>query len=99
MAKTHPIEDTVSVAPDGTHTFTCPSPEGCGVYPNDPDSRFTSSGWPTAEIAQARGTQHIQEHIDGTPAQDLDAFRVAHNIVVDSNSIATVDLTAYLPEA
>lgn len=92
------LADTITEAPDGTHGFRCPSPVGCGPLANDPESRFTSTGWPTAKIAQARGVQHIAEHVDGTPTQNLDEFRAEHGVVPVTPTIDPVDLTAYLPK-
>lgn len=76
-------------AEDGTWTFTCPGviDSLCG----DPhsDITFTSAGWPTKTIADARGQQHFDDH-KGTPAPDLDAFRNEHGLVAHPNGIHAV---------
>jgi hypothetical protein len=88
------IADTVIETPDGLFAFRCPSPTGCGSDAHDPESRFTSTGWPSADLAQKRGAQHILEHVDGTPMQDLDGFRAEHGVVVAP--VNPVTLTDYL---
>lgn len=88
------INDTVSQGEDGLWAFLCPSPYGCGTLPNDPNDRFVSSGWPTAEIAKARGLQHIAEHVDGTPMQELHDFRVAQGMADAAPEV--IDLSTFL---
>jgi hypothetical protein len=92
------IKETVTQQPDGLYTFRCPSPIDCGLDRNNPDYRWTTSGWPTAEIAQARGLQHINEHVNKEPMQDLDEFRVSQGMAPLFPVVAPVDLTAYLSE-
>jgi hypothetical protein len=83
------LDDSVTQG-DGGWDFTCPAPPGtCG----DPGTGvpFTSTGWPTKKIAQARAGQHLDEHLEGVAAKaenrpvdpskimsDLDAFRAKH---------------------
>ena len=89
------ISDTVTKAEDGFYTFTCPSPTGCGPETFNEESRHVSSGWPTAEVAEKRGLQHIQEHLDNIPSQSLEDFRAEQGITLIPGT-NTVDLAAYL---
>lgn len=93
------IADTVTKMDDGTFAFRCPSPDGCGADSADPESRWISSGWPSAKIAQARGLQHIREHVEGTLMQDIDEFRVEQGMpTIAEEMAAKVDLSKYLPK-
>jgi len=87
------IAKTVTKMEDGLYTFRCPSPMGCGVDAFDPEERFTSSGWASAKLAQARGQQHIREHVDKVAAPSLDDFRAEHGVSVAAPS---VDLDSFL---
>jgi hypothetical protein len=93
------IADTVAKDPEtGLWAFTCPSPTGCGDAAHDTSSRFTSTMWPTKELAIARGQQHINEHVTGEPAPTLDEFRAAHNLTPTADGSVVVDLTQYLED-
>ena len=67
------------------YDFRCPYPVGCGDVNGDPESRFMSTNWPTAELAAERGQQHIDEHETGEPMPDLNAFRSAKGLI-DENA-------------
>lgn len=41
---------------------------------------FDSSGWPSEELAQARGLEHVAEHETGEPARELVEFRAEHGL-------------------
>lgn len=82
----------VEKAADGTWTYTCPGypTDDCGG--NDLTS-FTSSGWPTKKIAEARGAQHQAEHEDSTnqsPMPELDEFRAEHGLVAHEDGLRAV---------
>lgn len=47
---------------DGTFTFTCPYPTGCGVDTDDGHVPWTSSNWKNRGLATSRGQQHLREH-------------------------------------
>jgi hypothetical protein len=58
---------------DTVYDFRCPYPAGCGVPGGD---SFASTGWAQRKDAVDRGKQHIAEHEQGEPMQELHAFRV-----------------------
>ncbi len=61
---------------EGTvYDFRCPYPTGCGEDGPDGHTPFNSTGWMHRDHAAARGKQHVAEHLDGVPMQDLDSFR------------------------
>lgn len=91
MAKSN-ISDTVSEADNGLFTFTCPAESGCGSK----GMSFTSSDWPTSKIAEARGIQHLAEHVNQVPMQDLEEFKVEHGVA--QAAPITQDLSDYLPK-
>lgn len=81
----------VTKAEDGSWTYTCPGYpfDACG---GDLPS-FTSSGWPTKKIAEARGAQHEAEHDDPTNQtrmQELEEFRQAHGLVAHEDGLRAV---------
>lgn len=78
MAK---LDDSVTQGPDGWD-FTCPAASGCGVPGGAP---FTSTGWPTKKIAQARAGQHLDEHIGQGVMPSLDEFRAEHGLNPDGS--------------
>lgn len=90
------IAKTVTKTEDGLYTFRCPSPTGCGSDAFDPEERFISSGWATVGIAQARGQQHLEEHVSGTAAPSLDEFRASQGISLVTDP--AVDLTTFLED-
>ena len=55
-----------------TYDFNCEVPN-CG---------FQSEGWPTQELADLRGSEHMQEHEDGEPMRELDEFRKEEGVEV-----------------
>lgn len=65
----------VAKAADGSWTYECPGVDG------DPCGPFTSAGWPTKAVAEARGEHHAAEHADGTLMPSLDDFRTEHGLV------------------
>lgn len=95
---TKPIASTVTPSADGTYVFVCPSPTGCGGNPSDPSSRFVSAGWPTADLAEARGAQHITEHLTAEAMPSLEAFRAEHGLTVTPTG-QVVDLATYLTDS
>lgn len=46
---------------DGTFTFRCPHPTGCGTG----EAPWSSSNWPNRGLATSRGKQHLREHETG----------------------------------
>jgi hypothetical protein len=70
------LDDSVKQGDDGWD-FTCPAPPGTCGDPNT-GAPFTSTGWPTKKIAQARASQHLDEHLGKGVMPDLDAFRAKH---------------------
>lgn len=51
---------------------------------------FTSTGWPTAVIAQARADEHAQEHRDGTTMSPLSEFRARFDLRSQGNKAVSV---------
>lgn len=95
MAK---IASTVTKDPEtGLFTFTCPGDpaDPCGVPGG---VNYRSSDWPTAEIAAARGQQHIESHVHKTEMQPVADFRAEHGVVEPEggSSVEAVDLSVYL---
>lgn len=73
------MSDAVT-AGDAGWDFTCPKTDGsCGPDP------FKSSGWPTAEVAAARGAHHLDEHENQTEMPSLDDFRAEHGLNPDGS--------------
>lgn len=89
------IASTVTQDPEtGLFTFTCPGDpaDPCGVSGG---ANWYSAGWPSAEIAQARGKQHIAAHVHKTPMQDQGEFEIEHG-VREAVTPAASDLSVYL---
>jgi hypothetical protein len=80
------LDQSVSRADDGTWTFTCPVTDGSCAP-------FVSSQWPTKKTATARGQEHFEEHLHGTPMRSLDDFRAEHGLTVNPDGMA-VAITA-----
>lgn len=80
------LSAAVEQAEDGTYMFLCPVSEGCGT----PESGFASTGWPTADLAKARGSQHFDEHKGLGAMPELEAFRAEHNLTVGSDDVVRV---------
>lgn len=82
--------EQVTGADDETWTFQCPGVPGdpCG----DPNTGqpFHSSGWPTKDVANARGAQHLNEHENGEPMPELAEFRAEHGLVAHADGIRAV---------
>ena len=72
------LTDSITSPDNGeTWDFNCPKTDGsCG----DNGIGFTSTGWPSAKVAKARGRQHFDEHEGNGVAQSLDDFRTEHNL-------------------
>ena len=68
---------------NSTYTFTCPVTDGTCAP-------FVSSGWPTDEIARARGQQHFEEHKTGEPLPTLEDFRAEWNLESADNGRTAV---------
>lgn len=45
-----------------------------------PFCAFTSTGWPTRKVAEARGAEHFAEHNGDGLMSDLGKFREAHGL-------------------
>lgn len=90
MARSKLLTDAVSKGEDGTWDFECPgiADSVCG----DPhsDQAFTSTGWPSRKVAEARGAQHFDEHQGLSVTPDLDAFRAEHGLMPHANGIHAV---------
>ena len=67
-ASVSPSEDV-----DGQFDFGCP------VF----KCEFTSKGWPTRAIAEARGAQHFSEHKGEGITPSLEEFRAEHGLSQD----------------
>lgn len=74
----------VAKADDGSWTYQCP-----GV-PGDPCGPFTSAGWPTRKVAEARGEQHARAHSHLEPTPSLDDFRAEHGLVAHEDGVRAV---------
>jgi hypothetical protein len=61
----------------GGWDFTCPAPDGVCT--------FTSTGWPTKKLADARGRQHLDEHETGQVMPELHDFRIANGVNPDGS--------------
>jgi hypothetical protein len=82
------LESSVSTSDEGaTYDFVCPVNVGCGD-PGGPS--FASVGWPTRELAEARGQQHFDEHRGIAVTPSLEEFRVANGLSVDAEGVVTV---------
>lgn len=69
-------------------TAVCAFPQGTCGQPGGPP--FSSSGWPSKELAEARINEHIREHMFGEPMTELDTFRRKHRIIVTSEGKAVL---------
>jgi hypothetical protein len=75
--------EAVTKDAEGLWDVRCPVTDGsCGP--------FTSTGWPTKKIAQARYEQHLDDHRGVAPAQTLEEFRAAHGLAVDAAGVVRV---------
>lgn len=88
------IDDSVHQLEDGTFGFYCPGVQGsvCGDIATAVP--FSSVGWPTAEIAAARGREHFDEHLGRSVTSSLEDFRAKHGLVVDeaTGAVTLADL-------
>lgn len=86
------LSRSVGRSPDGeTWDFQCPSVAGspCGGE----GGPFSSTGWPTRKVAEARGRQHFDEHKGLGVSQSLEEFRADQGLVVaDDGSVSVEDL-------
>lgn len=76
-------------ADDGSWTYTCPGDQGSMCGDPNTGATFTSAGWPTKKVAEARGVQHIADH-QGTPMPELGAFRAEHGLVAHPDGVRAV---------
>lgn len=74
------LDDAVTHAEDGSWTFQCPGIEGSPCGNPGTGQPFVSSGWPTKTVAQARGTQHLDEHKGHGVTPSLEEFRAEHGL-------------------
>jgi hypothetical protein len=90
------IDDSVHEAEDGTFGFFCPGVKGSGCGDAVTRVPFSSTGWPTAEIAAARGQEHFDEHLGKSVTSSLEEFRAKHGLVVDdaTGAVSLADLEA-----
>ena len=73
---------------DDLFDFICPVTDGsCGD--RGTGVPFTSSQWPTAALAAARGLQHLEDHL-GTPMPELHQFRLDNKLTVDTDGRVSV---------
>lgn len=89
------ITSAVIETEDGLFTFVCPGDptDPCG----DATHTFRSSGWPTQEVASARGQQHIEAHVYKTSMPHIDDFKAEQGIAEPSTATSEkVDLSTYL---
>lgn len=86
------LDGAVARADDETWTFHCPGIDGSPCGDPGTGQPFVSSGWPTKKVANARGTQHLDEHKGGVPMPELDEFRAEHGLVAHDNGIHAVRL-------
>ncbi len=99
------LEQSVSKNDDGTWSFACPgfSDSWCGDFRGehaDDKLPFHSDGWPTKEIAKARGRQHFTEHaFPDKVTPTLEEFRKEHNLVVaDDGSVSVSELASIVED-
>ncbi|HET7399726.1 MAG TPA: hypothetical protein VFJ94_14510 [Intrasporangium sp.] len=86
------IEQAVTQDEDGTYGFRCPVNDGScgGVDDKGTVVPFTSTGWPTKRLAQARGQQHVDDHKGIAPTPSLADFRVEHGLITSPAGVVAV---------
>ena len=78
---------------DKTFSFKCPHPLGCGSDTVDGHFPWTSTNWPSRELAGERGKQHLREHetavdpaVETEVTPPLEDFYREHGLV-DANAV------------
>lgn len=88
------LDNSVHELEDGTFGFYCPGVAGSKCGDTATNTPFSSIGWPTREIATARGQEHFDEHLGKSVTSTLEEFRAKHGLVVDeaTGAVTLADL-------
>jgi hypothetical protein len=88
------LRDAVTGSDENGWDFACPVTDGsCG----DAGVGFTSTGWPTRKVAEARGQEHFYDHSEQVPMSALEDFHAKHNLFIvqegpDKGKVFTADM-------
>lgn len=90
------VADHVTQDPEtGLYTFICPGDpmDPCG---SPGQHTFFSAGWADKEHAVARGTQHIDSHVNKTVMQSVEDYKAAVGLAEPVGLAPVQDLSVYL---
>lgn len=85
------LDEAVTSTDDGeTWDFRCPGIDGSPCGDPATGQPFSTIGWPTKKIAQARGAEHFAEHKGHGLMSTIEDFRAAHGLVSHADGIRAV---------